>query len=112
MGDLTLAELFDLGSKLTAGGVLLFTVIAFARGWVVPRWVVDGMEKRLEAQDATIDDLNRTMHSQSTTTTAAVVTAREAQTRLPPPDGLVALPPEIVTLIRELAQERDRGRSR
>lgn len=109
MGDLTLAELFDLGSKLTAGGVLLFNVIAFARGWIVPRWVVDGMEERLDAQDATIHELNATMRLAGSTTTAAMTTAREAQTRLPAPDSLVSLPPDVVTLIRDLARERGRG---
>lgn len=111
MGELTLSELLDVGSKLTAGGVLLFLVIGFQRGWVVPRWVVDGMEKRLDAQDATIDELNRTMRLSSSTTSAAMTTAREAQTRPPLPDGLVSLPPDVVTLIRELARERGRGTS-
>ncbi len=105
--ELTIGELLNLGGQLTTGGVLLITVVAFLRGWIVPRLFYDEAIKRIEEQDRTIDELNRTMHSQSDTTTTAVTTLRETHARAP--DGYVLLSPEDARLLRALVDQDRRG---
>lgn len=56
----------DLWTLLQGGGALalaVFLIFAFMRGWIVPRFIYDAMEKRLErslgATESTAQSLDR-----------------------------------------------------
>lgn len=46
LGSVSLGDIIDYGSRITGSAALLLGILAFVRGWVVPRYVFEDMKKQ------------------------------------------------------------------
>jgi hypothetical protein len=99
LDGISVSDIIDYGSRITGSAALLLGLIAFLRGWVVPRYIYDDMKTQRDTAQALAKSGTDIAKTQSVTTDRATSAAHET----------AGLATQIAAILRQQQQGTSSG---